>query len=268
MSYETILYDVDNEHVATITLNRPDKLNSFNTAMRRDFVNVWHEARDDDNVHAIVLRAAGDRAFSTGIDVTERADMIAEGTDVGSRGDNPFAAEDPGYTLCPKQNGCWKPIVCAVNGMAAGGAFYWINESDIVIASEDATFFDPHVTYGMTSSLEPTGLRWRIPLGEVLRWALMGLDERMSVERALQIGLVSEVVPTEELWNRAHESAATIAAKPSIATQGTVKAIWQSLDLTRSASIDFGLMFCQLGNPIGEAQIDRENTPRPKPRIR
>ena len=268
MSYETILYDVDDQHVATITLNRPDKLNSFNTAMRRDFVNVWHETQDDDNVHAIVLRAAGERAFSTGIDVTERADAIAAGTDVGSRGDNPFVAQDPGYTLCPKQNGCWKPIVCAVNGMAAGGAFYWINESDIVIASEDATFFDPHVTYGMTSSLEPTGLRWRIPLGEVLRWALMGLDERMSVERALQIGLVSEVVPTEELWNRAHEIAATIAAKPSIATQGTVKAIWQSLDLTRSASIDFGLMFCQLGNPIGEAQIDRANTPRPKPRVR
>src|SRR3546814_7578015 len=49
---------------------------------------------------------------------------------------------------------CWKPVIAAVHGMAAGGAFYWLNESDIIICSEDATFFDPHVTYGMTSALE------------------------------------------------------------------------------------------------------------------
>src|SRR5262249_40658201 len=149
------------------------------------------------------------------------------GEDVGSRAANPFASVDPGVSLCPKQNGCWKPVVCAVNGMAAGGAFYWINESDIVICSDDAQFFDPHGTYGMTSSLEPAGLRWRIPLGEVLRWTLMGLDERMSAERALQIGLVSEVVSADRLWDRAHEIAAIVAAKPSVATQGTVKAVWQ-----------------------------------------
>ena len=183
MAYETILYEVDDDHVATVTLNRPDKLNSFNMAMRRDFRQLWRDIQDDDAVHAVVLRAAGDRAFSTGIDATERADMIARGVHMGAP-PNPFVAEDPGITLAPKQNECWKPIVCAVHGMAAGGAFYWINESDIVIASDDATFFDPHVTYGMTSALEPVGLKWRIPLGEVLRWALMGLDERMSAERA------------------------------------------------------------------------------------
>ena len=147
-------------------------------------------------------------------------------------------------------------------------AFHWINESDIVIAADDATFFDPHVTYGMTSSLEPVGLRWRIPLGEVLRWALMGLDERMSAERAREIGLVSEVVPRESLWDRAHEVAAIVAAKPSVATQGTVKAIWRSLDLTRSASIELGMMYVQIGNPVGEQQVDRSSAPRPKPQVR
>jgi enoyl-CoA hydratase/carnithine racemase len=267
VAYETILYEVDDDHVATVTLNRPDKLNSFNMAMRRDFRQLWRDIQDDDAVHAVVLRAAGDRAFSTGIDATERADMMARGVHVGAP-PNPFVAEDPGITLAPKQNECWKPIVCAVHGMAAGGAFYWINESDIVIASDDATFFDPHVTYGMTSALEPVGLKWRIPLGEVLRWALMGLDERMSAERAREIGLVSEVVERNQLWERAHEIAAIVAAKPTVATQGTVKAIWQSLDLTRSASIELGMMYVQIGNPVGEQQVDRSSAPRPKPQIR
>jgi enoyl-CoA hydratase/carnithine racemase len=264
MDYETILYEVDGDHVGTITLNRPDKLNSFNLAMRSEFKRVWREVMDDDDVHCVVLRGAGERAFSSGIDVVERARNMADGTDMP----NPWSFEDPGVALGPRANLCWKPVVCAVHGMAAGGAFYWINESDIVICSDDATFFDPHVSFGMTSSLEPAGLRWRIPLGEVLRWALMGLDERMSAERALQIGLVSEVVPAAELWDRAHEIAATVAAKPSLATQGTVKAIWQSLDLTRSAAAEIGVAYVQIGNPLAEGDVDRANAPRPVPKIR
>jgi enoyl-CoA hydratase/carnithine racemase len=124
------------------------------------------------------------------------------------------------------------------------------------------------VSFGMTSSLEPAGLRWRIPLGEVLRWALMGLDERMSAERAFQIGLVSEVVPTAELWERAHEIGASIAAKPTLATQGTVKAIWQSLDMNRSTAAQLGGSFVQIGNPRAEGDVDRANPPRPEPKIR
>src|SRR5690606_13491240 len=115
---------------------------------------------------------------------------------------------------------------------AAGGAFYWLNEADIIICSDDATFFDPHVSYGMTAALEPIGLARRIPLGEALRIALLGLDERMSAQRALQIGLVSEVLPRDQLWSRADEIAQIIAAKPPAAIQGTVRAIWESLDTT------------------------------------
>jgi enoyl-CoA hydratase/carnithine racemase len=171
-------------------------------------------------------------------------------------------------SLGPKANRVWKPVVCAVHGMAGGGAFYWINESDIVICSDDAQFFDPHVTYGMTSALEPIGLRWRIPLGEALRWALMGLDERMTADRALQIGLVSEVVPRAQLAERAHHIAATIAAKPTVATQGTVRAIWESLDMGRTQALNTSLSYVQLGNAIGEQQVNRSNVERPTPRLR
>ena len=97
---------------------------------------------------------------------------------------------------------------------------------------------------------------------------LDGHDERMTAERALQIGLVSEIVPREELFEHAHQIAATIAAKPSVAVQGTVKAIWQSLDLGRTVGQHMGLPFVQLGNPLGEKQVDRKNVPKVKPRLR
>ena len=251
MDLTTVIYEVD-EHVATVTLNRPDALNSFNQAMCDEFSEIWRTVKADDDVHVVVLRAAGDRAFCTGVDVKQGIDRAA----------NVFSQTDPGEQLSPKLNQVWKPVVCAVNGMAAGGAFYWINESDIVICSDDATFFDPHVSYGMTAALEPIGLARRIPLGETLRIALLGLDERLSPERAMQIGLVSEIVPREELWKRADELAGIIAAKPPAAIQGTVRAIWESLDSTRTQALRTGLSYTQIGNPIGQAQVERSAVAR------
>jgi enoyl-CoA hydratase/carnithine racemase len=253
MDLKTVLFDVT-DHVATITLNRPEAMNSFNQAMLDEFDLIWRTVKDDDDVHVVVLRAAGDRAFSTGMDVKEGID----------RHPNVWSQTDPGERLSPKLNQVWKPLVCAVQGMVAGGAFYWLNEADIVICSEDATFFDPHVSYGLTAALEPIGLARRIPLGEALRIALLGLDERVSAERALQIGLVSEVLPRERLWDRADEIAAIIAAKPAAAIQGTVRAIWESLDATRTQALRTGLSYTQLGNPIGKAEIDRAAVPRGK----
>ncbi|WP_181783580.1 enoyl-CoA hydratase/isomerase family protein [Pseudonocardia pini] len=247
----TLTYDLS-DHVATVTLNRPEAMNSFNQAMCEEFAAIWAEVKADDEVHAVVLRAAGERAFCTGVDVKEGI----------HRESNVFSQTDPGESLSPKLNQVWKPLVVAVHGMAAGGAFYWINEADIVICSDDATFFDPHVSYGMTAALEPIGLARRIPLGETLRIALLGLDERLSPERAMQIGLVSEILPRADLWKRADEIAHLIAAKPPAAIQGTVRAIWESLDSTRTQALRTGLSYTQIGNPIGQAQVERSSVPR------
>jgi enoyl-CoA hydratase/carnithine racemase len=111
----------------------------------------------------------------------------------------------------------------------------------------------------MTAALEPIGLRWKVALPEVLRMALMGNDERIGARTALRISLVTEVVTGDELWNRAHEIAATIAQKPSVATQGTVRAIWESLDATRSASLNTALKYCMLGNEVGRKQVSRKD---------
>jgi enoyl-CoA hydratase/carnithine racemase len=252
MGYTTVLVKVE-DHVATVTLNRPEALNAFNQAMIDEFRDLWPRIRADDDVHVVVLRAAGDRAFCTGVDVKNRIEIS----------DNPWHAKDPGEALSPKRNHVWKPVVAAVHGMVAGGAFYWLNDSDIIISADDATFFDPHVSYGMTSALEPAGLARRIPLGEALRWALLGLDERMSAARAREIGLVSELVAPERLWDRADEIARIIAAKPAIAIQGTVRAIWETHGLDRETAQSIGWHYTRVGNPIGTAQVSREGFVKP-----
>ncbi len=253
MSYETILVDVA-DHVATITINRPEAMNSFTRTMMEEFRQLWHEIAWNDDIHVSVVRAARGRAFCTGVDVNSAAKGEAPAVDL----DNIWHCFDPGDYLGPKSMHCWKPMICAVHGMAAGGAFYWLNEADIIIASEEATFFDPHVTYGMTSALEPIGMTYKMPLADVLRMVLLGNDERMSAEYAKSIGLVSEVVKLEDLWARANELALQIAAKPPAAIQGSVKAIWTSLDMPRSVALANGLKYPQIGNPVGVPQVNRE----------
>lgn len=257
--FETILLDVDAaDHVATITLNRPEVLNAFNRTMCDEMAQAWRMVKDDEAVHAVVLRATGTRAFSAGLDVKASYGQPA----------NVWNHEDPGEPLSPKWQKMWKPVVCAVQGMCTAGAFYFVNESDVVICSSDATFFDSHVSAGLVCALEPIGLMRRIGLGESLRIALMGNDERVSADTALRIGLVSEVVPSERLWGRAHEIAAAIAAKPPSATQGTVKAIWESLDKPYRAALEQGLIYTRLGNPLGQAELAQRPPSPLKPRIR
>lgn len=251
MNYETIIVEKA-DHIATVTINRPESFNTFTRRMLDEFEHLWKDIAEDDDTHVVVLRAAPGRAFSSGADV--RAAQEPGGEIFHS---NLWTKKDPGDLLGPKINKCWKPVITAVHGIAAGGAFYWLNESDIIICSEDATFFDPHVTYGMTAALEPIGATYRMPLGDVLRMTLLGNDERIGAYTALRIGFVSEVVPLEKLWERAHELATKIAAKPPAAIQGSVRAIWESLEQPRTIALQTGLKYCFLGNPVGEAQVDR-----------
>jgi E-phenylitaconyl-CoA hydratase len=257
----TVLFEVAG-HVATITLNRPEKLNAFNEKMTREIAGIWQRVRDDDDIHVAVLRAAGDRAFCTGIDMSEGPWW---------NGQSVWNQEDPGVLLGPKQHRVWKPVIAAVHGMAAGGGMYFINESDIVICSDDATFFDPHANGGMVSALEPVGmLRRGVPLGDVLRWALLGNEERITAATALRLGLVTEVLPRAELWPAAAALAAQIASRRPEAIQGTVRAIWESLDEPPSVSQRHGLAYTQLGNPgRAEAQLARgKRGERRDPRLR
>ena len=257
VAYETLFYETG-DGVATVTLNRPHHHNAFTQQMMDEFELVWESIRRDDEVRAVVLRAVGDRAFCTGHDVSEDLDWPS----------NVWARKDPAHQLGPKTNELWKPVVLAVNGMICGGGFYFLNEADIVICGDEATFFDPHVSYGQVSGAEAVGLARRIPLGEAIRISLLGLNERMSAERAREIGLVSEVVPRGLLHARAHELARIIADKPPAAVQGTLRAIWESEDLGRTAAVRAALNYCSIGNPIGKAFVDRGSFVKPEFTVR
>jgi enoyl-CoA hydratase/carnithine racemase len=257
-AYTTIRFEKSDDNVATITLNRPEVLNAFDRQMCEEMRAAWRAVKLDPSVHAIVLRAAGDRAFCAGLDTKKPY----------GQPDDIWNHEDPGELISPKWQQMWKPVVCAVHGICTAGALYFLNEADIVICSEDATFFDSHVTYGLVSALEPVGLMRKVGLAETLRVALMGNDERLTAASALRIGLVTEVVTRDGLWDRAHEIAAAIARKPSAATQGTVRAIWESLDRPYRAAMQQGLIYTRVGNPLGSAEVTQRGADNPEPRFR
>jgi enoyl-CoA hydratase/carnithine racemase len=247
MERETILFDVADK-VATITLNRPDNLNSFDETMGEDMTWAWETVRDTDDIHCTVIQANGERAFCTGMDVKAGGDWFTP--------QNVWNCFDPGMALSPKiKHRVWKPVITAVHGLCAGGGQYFLNESDIIICSEEAVFFDPHASIGLVSALEPIGMLQRgVPLGDVLRWALMGNEERITAPTALRLGLVTEVVPRDELRPRAREIALSIAGRETQAIQGTVRAIWESLEMPRPTAIHNGLSYTQIGNTMDAAK--------------
>ncbi len=218
------------DHVATVVLNRPEAGNAFTAVMQSELRDLWIAMRSDDDVRVVVLTGSGDRAFCTGIDRNEPFTALDDSPALYGTSNN-FMYDDPGDWLGPKSNDLWKPVIGAVNGMACGGAFYLLGECDVLIAAEHATFFDPHVTYGMPAIYEPMKMLSKMPFGEVMRMSLTGNAERISAGTALRMGLVTEVVPAADLVGAAAGLAASIAANPPWAVQGTLRAIWAARDL-------------------------------------
>lgn len=275
---ETLLYE-ERESVAIVTLNRPDVLNAFNRKMQRELRKVWQSLRTNDDVRAVVLTGAGEKAFCTGIDREESIEEYLEDPDGlerkkeaegAGRVSTPFMFNDPGANINPKQNDMWKPVVAAVNGMACGGALYMLGESDIIIAAEHATFFDPHVSYGMVAGFETVHLLQKLPFGELLRVALIGAHERMSATRAHQVGLVSEIVSPDELLDQALWIANAIALSPPLAVQGTLRSAWLAHETSRRDALAQISMLVSLGTTYESIREGQESfhSKRSKPRTR
>ncbi|MFA5883236.1 MAG: enoyl-CoA hydratase/isomerase family protein [Acidimicrobiia bacterium] len=258
--YETVTYD-ERDGVAWVTLNRPERHNAFNHKMQKELRDIWRSMRFNEDVRVAVLTGAGEKAFCTGIDRMEQmGGDSSEDSDyslVGSHGGTPFHFNDPGDNLGPKSCDLWKPVIAAVNGMACGGAFYMLGEVEFIIAAEHATFFDPHVTYGMTASFEPIHMSGITPFCEIMRMSLMGNYERVTAQRAHEIGMVSEVVPGDQLLDAAGFCANAIAQQPKLAIEGTVRALWGAREFGSRAAVRLGYAYVGLGtsqDSIAEGQ--------------
>ena len=268
--YETLLYEERNA-VAYVTLNRPEALNSFDSTMMRELQQLWLSLRANDDVRCVVLTGSGERAFCVGIDRNaEDTYVVFERSTLYGTSNN-YMYDDPGKFLGPKANDLWKPVVCAVNGMACGGAFYMIAESDIIVAADHATFFDPHVTYGQAAVYEPMLLRQYVSLGNVLRMSLLGARERVSAQTALQIGLVTDVVPAAELESTAAWLADSIASVDPEVIAGTLRAVWAANDLGRLGALSMApsILSTSINKDVmraGNEAFDQQ--PRITPRIR
>jgi enoyl-CoA hydratase/carnithine racemase len=114
-------------------------------------------------------------------------------------------------------------VIAAVNGVCAGGGLHLVADADIVIAAESATFVDPHVSVGQAVAYEAITLLRKSPMEAITRMTLSGRGERISAERAYELGIVSEVVAAEEL--------ADVAANSPTAMRATKKALWRSLEV-------------------------------------
>lgn len=258
--FEAVAYRADGP-VGWVTLDRPDRLNSFDEQLVGELQQLWKALRYDDSIRAIVLTAAGDRAFCTGIDRNWAVDQPT----------SPFMMDDPGLLLGPKSADLWKPVVAAVNGMACGGAFYLLGEVETIVAAEHATFFDPHTSYGMAACFEPILLYGQLPFGELCRIALMGNAERMSAERAREIGFVQDVVPGDQLLETAGRIAHAIADQPAAGVQGTLRALWAAREMARAQALAMAPYLVTLGNQpdaLAEGQRAFASGQRTSPGIR
>ncbi|MFF7976807.1 enoyl-CoA hydratase-related protein [Streptomyces sp. NPDC007905] len=243
----SVRYDADKgTGVAVVTLNRPERLNAIDVEMARELGGLWREVRFDDSVRAVVLTGAGERAFSTGID---RGVVVPQPS-------SPYMQDDPLLSIGPKANDLWKPVVAAVRGMACGGAFYLLGESEFVVADTTATFFDPHTTYGMVSAYESVLMAQRMPYGEVARMMLMGAAERISAQRAHAIGLVSELTEPGAALDAAVRCATVVAGSPAEAVQGTVRALWAAREAACAQAFAQAPHLIALGNLPTEGQAE------------
>lgn len=212
-----------------LIFNRPQAGNAMDAAMMTALPKAWRELNADNSIRVIVVTGAG-RAFQTGLDMVQLARDPAALREMSRR------TKRADLQLTGWHCGVTKPVVTAVNGVCAGGGLHFVVDSDVVIASSDAAFLDPHVSVGQASAFETIGLARRAAFGPVARMALIGAHERVDARRAYQLGWVSEVVdPPERLTEVAADIARRIAESADAVTLAALKKqLWASLETTRA----------------------------------
>lgn len=240
MTYENILFDITGG-VATLTLNRPDKLNSFTQAMHLEVRAALEQVQSDKSVRVLVLTGAG-RGFCAGQDLSDRAvEPGAKGVDLGDSVEKFYAPLVLALRNLPM------PVICAVNGVAAGAGANLALACDIVIAGKSASFIEAFCKLGL---IPDTGGTWHLPrlIGMARATGLAMLGEKLSAERAEAWGLIWKAVPDEELMVQAMAMAQHFASAPTKGLAFTKKALQVSYANTLPEQLKLeGEMMRELG---------------------
>jgi enoyl-CoA hydratase len=210
--------------VGWLVFDRPDRGNAMDAAMMRELEDAWRELDGDDAVRVVVNTGNGS-AFQTGLDVAQLA------KDKDALREQSRRTRDAELRFTAWHNDVSKPVIAAVNGVCAGGGLHFVADADIVIASSDATFVDPHVSIGQVSAYEVIALVRKSPMEPITRMALAGRHERLTAERAHQLGVLSEVVEPGRLRERAQELAELIAENDPDHLARTKRALWAALEV-------------------------------------
>lgn len=225
-TYQRLVVETS-DGIGWLVLNRPAAGNAFDSLMLDELEGAWAELDADPAVRVIVNTANG-KAFCTGMDVVQ----VARDKEAMRR--HSRRTRDAELKISSWHCGVWKPVIAAVNGVCAGGGLHLVADADIVIASEEASFVDPHVSVGQAVAYEAITLLRKSPMEAITRMTLSGKGERISAQRAYELGIVSEVVSGEQLRATAERLAAAIATNSPTAMRATKKALWRSLEVGMS----------------------------------
>ncbi|HYC47223.1 MAG TPA: enoyl-CoA hydratase-related protein [Burkholderiales bacterium] len=234
----TVLFSVEN-HIATVVLNRPESMNAIDPDMRRELIATWQRVREDDDVLVVVVTGAGDKAFCTGADLKKTLpsnESFAQET---------FARAAPVSPVAHMEMD--KPIIAAINGYAMGGGMEIALACDIRIASDNAQFALSEARVG---SIPGSGGTQRLPRAIGMSDAMLMLltAERIDAQEALRMGLVSRVVPRDQLMPAALDIAGKIAANAPLAVRAIKRLAKRGMDMPLQQAIDseryvFGLLY-------------------------
>src|SRR5687767_2698708 len=223
----TVQFSVE-AHVATLTLNRPEAMNSIDPETRQELIAIWNRVREDDDIWVVIVTGAGEKAFCTGADLKKTVpgnESFAQET---------FARAPTGPTAQMETD---KPIIAAINGYAMGGGLEIALACDIRIASENAQFALSEARIG---SIPGAGGTQRLPRAIGMSDAMLMLltAERIDAKEALRIGLVSKVVPQGELMQTARDIAAKIASNAPLAVRAIKRLAKRGLDMPLQQGIE------------------------------
>lgn len=231
---DSVVYDLS-DGVAEIRLDRPDAMNSLTTDTKEELIVAIERAKNDPGARAVLITGSG-KAFCAGQDLREHADALSSGKGLNGTVRAHYNPIVLGLTRMPK------PVVAAVNGVAAGAGASLAFACDLRVASDQASFLMAFTKVGLGSD---SGASWTLPrlVGHARAMEMLMLAEPVTAERALEIGLVNQVVPADELADSARELAVRLANGPTVA-YATVKAeltYGSGLDLASALEMEAGL---------------------------